>query len=93
MFVSADLQLLLFLPPQFQQKSGSRMTVVVLPAQDVRQRIRVVTQLQQGGEDVAVRTSGARLLERETLYMLAEHGHSNFSQASAVRNQTATHIE
>lgn len=65
MLVSADLQLLLLLPPQLQQESRRRPTSVVPPAQDVRQSVGVVTQLQQGGEDVAVNASGARLLVRD----------------------------
>ena len=65
MLVSADLQLLLFLPPQLQQEPGSRLAAVVPPAQDVRRRVGVVTQLEQGGEDDAVDASGARLFGGE----------------------------
>lgn len=64
--VSADLQLFLLVHPQLQQEPGSRLSPAVPPAEDVRQSVRVVTQLQQGGQDVTVQTPGARLLDRET---------------------------
>lgn len=86
MQVSADLQLLLLVPPQLQQDSGSGLTAGVPPAQDVRRSVRVVAQLQQVGEDVAVNASGARLLggEKEshercpiTSLYLATNGRTN----------------
>lgn len=43
MLVAADSQLLLLLPPQLQQESGSRLPSIVPPVQDVRQGVRVVT--------------------------------------------------
>lgn len=61
MMVSADTQLLFLLPPQLQQEPRSCLTRNVPPAQEVRQSIWIITQIQQGGKHDAVHTPGARL--------------------------------
>lgn len=61
MTVSADTQVLFLLPPQLQQEPRSRLTRPVPPAQEMRQSVWIITQIQDGGKHNAMHTPGARL--------------------------------